>query len=230
MIPTSRRLHYTARVSILLIAVALVTAMAGCNPFCRLTIDSTEGGSVTTPGEGTFSYFVPQCCPTQELVAEADEGYRFVEWTGYVDNPDAAITYIVIGCDESITAHFEPECTPMIAAGGLHTIGLKDNGRVFALGDNSYGQCNVVDWRGIDQTAAGGSHTVGLKPDGTVVGVGRYGYRQWEVGGWRDIAQVAAGWYHTVGLMSDGTIVAVGNNDEGQCDVGWTGILPQRIN
>jgi len=129
MLSSSRRRH-VARAIIFLIAVALVAAMAGCNPFCRLTIDSTEGGSVTTPGEGTFSYFVPQCCPTQELVAEADEGYRFVEWTGYVDNPDAAITYIMIGRDESTTAHFGPECTPMVAGGGLHTIGLKDNGRV----------------------------------------------------------------------------------------------------
>jgi hypothetical protein len=100
------------RVGIFLVTVALIAGMAGCNPFCTLTIDSTEGGSVTVPGEGTFTYFVSQCGPTQELVAEADEGYHFVEWTGYVDNVDAAITGILICRHESITAHFWPECTP----------------------------------------------------------------------------------------------------------------------
>ncbi|MFW6105189.1 MAG: InlB B-repeat-containing protein [Chloroflexota bacterium] len=106
---SSRRHHYLARVIIFLIMVVLIAGMAGCNPFCTLTIDSTEGGSVTVPGEGTFIYFVSQCGPTQDLVAEADEGYRFVRWTGYVNNPDTAITCIQICRHESVTAHFEPK-------------------------------------------------------------------------------------------------------------------------
>jgi len=144
IILSSSRFRHVARAIIFLIVVALVAGMAGCSciPFThRLTITSTEGGSVTTPGEGTFSYFSMQCCPSQELVAEADEGYRFVEWTGDVclpDYADAAITWIMFLHECSITAHFWPECIPMVAAGGLHTAGLKDNGRVFALGNNSY--------------------------------------------------------------------------------------------
>ena len=213
-----------ARIIIFLIAIALIVAMAGCNPFCRLTIDSTEGGSVTVPGEGTFTYFATQCCPGTELVAEAEEGYRFVEWTctGHVGggiDPDSPITYIQIGGDASVTAHFWPQSTPMVAAGSLHTVGLKDNGRVFALGANSYGQCNVVDWRGITQVAAGYNHTVGLKSDGTAVAVGDNSQRQCYLSGWGNIVQVAAGGYHTVGIKSDGTVVAVGDSGYGQCHV-----------
>ncbi|MCJ7669803.1 MAG: RCC1 domain-containing protein, partial [Dehalococcoidia bacterium] len=33
-----------------------------------------------------------------------------------------------------------------VAAGWEHTVGLKDNGRVVAVGDNSYRQCDVGGW------------------------------------------------------------------------------------
>ncbi|NIW16783.1 hypothetical protein GWN19_05195, partial [Candidatus Bathyarchaeota archaeon] len=46
-----------------------------------LTISSTAGGSVTTPGEGVFTYGEVSVVG---LAAEAEEDYRFVEWTGDV--------------------------------------------------------------------------------------------------------------------------------------------------
>ena len=58
---------------------------------------------------------------------------------------------------------------PQVAAAGNHTVGLKADGTVVAVGDNSYGQCNISSWSGIVQVAAGYEHTVGLKADGTVV-------------------------------------------------------------
>ena len=33
--------------------------------------------------------------------------------------------------------------------GNAHTIGLKSDGMVVAVGDNEYGQCDVNGWRGI---------------------------------------------------------------------------------
>ena len=72
-------------------------------------------------------------------------------------------------------------------------MGLKSDGTVVAVGDNSYGQLNVGSWSDIVQVAAGGSHTVGLKSDGTVVAVGDNDYGQLDVGSWSDIVQVAAG-------------------------------------
>ena len=63
-----------------------------------LTISSTGGGSVTTPGEGVFAYDEGTVV---DLVAEAEEGYRFVEWTGDVgtiaDVNAAAITITMNG-------------------------------------------------------------------------------------------------------------------------------------
>jgi len=125
---------------------------------------------------------------------------------------------------ESTVKRFE-----MIAAGSWHTVGLKSDGTVVAVGANGADQCDVSGWSDIVAVSAGSDHTVGLKSDGTVVAVGYNDYvyyGQCDVSGWRDIVAVSAGDYHTVGLKSDGTVVAAGYNDDGQCNVsGWSDIV-----
>ncbi|GAG59642.1 unnamed protein product, partial [marine sediment metagenome] len=72
-----------------------------------LTTNSTEGGSVTEPGEGVFTYDDGEIV---DLVAEAEEGYQFVEWTGNVSiiaDVEAASTNITMNGDYSIKAEFE---------------------------------------------------------------------------------------------------------------------------
>jgi hypothetical protein len=72
----------------------------------NLTTFSTEGGSVTTPGEGVFAYDEGMIV---DLVATPDEGYQFVDWTGAVDtivDIEAAATTITINDNYSITANF----------------------------------------------------------------------------------------------------------------------------
>jgi alpha-tubulin suppressor-like RCC1 family protein len=190
-----------------------------------LTISSTAGGAVTTPGHGTFVY---NAGTVVNLVATPTSGYGFVDWTGNVGtiaNVNAPSTTVTMNSNYSITANFG-RVNFMVSAGDLHTVGLKSNGTVLAVGDNEHGQCNVSGWTDIIQVAGGGLHTVGLKSDGTVVATGNNRYGQCDVGGWTNIIQVAAGGYHTVGLKSDGTVVATGNNRYGQCDVGgWTNII-----
>ena len=83
-------------------------------PQYELTISSTSRGLVNTPGEGTFTYD-----PTTvvNLVAEPEEGYRFVNWTGSVDtiaDVNASTTNISMDGDYSITANFEEIPTPPI--------------------------------------------------------------------------------------------------------------------
>jgi hypothetical protein len=76
-------------------------------PQFDLTISSTAGGTVTTPGEGTFTY---DQGTGVNLVAQAEEGYRFLNWTGDVDAMalvDAASTNITMNDDYSITANFQ---------------------------------------------------------------------------------------------------------------------------
>ena len=119
-----------------LIAVALITALlcmiAGNSIACttpvteyHLTVDSTDGGDVSKPGEGRFSY-----CPQQGervvLVAVPYPGYQFVNWTGNVGtiaDVNAAVTTITVDDDYSITANFaEPyDLTTRSTEGGSVT-------------------------------------------------------------------------------------------------------------
>ena len=133
--------------------------------------------------------------------------------------------------------HTNPECTfiqlqnefaskESLAAGSSHTVGLKSDGTVVAVGSNDCGKCNMSDWATIVAVSAGDAHTVGLKADGTVVAVGSNNYGRCNVSDWTNIAAVSAGSSHTVGLKNDGTVVTVGSNTYGQCNVsGWMDIV-----
>ena len=113
-----------------------------------------------------------------------------------------------------------------ITAGSSHTVAIKSDGTVVAVGSNKNDQCDVDDWSDIVAVAAGSAHTVGLKANGTAIAVGSNSYGQCEVGDWSDIVAIAAGGYHTVGLKADGTVVAVGDNSSSQCDLDdWYGIV-----
>ena len=193
-----------------------------------LTIFSNYGGSVTKPGEGYFAYAANT---TAELVAEPDDyrqfDYRFKEWTGDVDtiaNANAAATNIRMDDSFSITANFEWFDIIQVAAGFGHTVGLKSDGTVVAVGRDNYGQCNVDGWSYISQIATGWDQTFGIKSNDTVVAVGYSDDGQCNIGRWTDIKQVAAGYFHTVGVKSNGTVVAVGwDMYDLCCDVGsWT--------
>jgi len=201
-----------------------ITAKFAVEPQYILIITSTEGGEVTEPGEGVFSYDEGTMV---DLVATLDAYYRFVNWTGDVgtiDDVEAAATIITMNGDYFIAANFG--VNPMVAAGYDHTVGLKADGTVVAVGDNDYLQCNVGGWTDIVQVAAGHSHTVGVKSDGTVVAAGNNYFGKCNVGGWAGVVQVAAGGQHTVGVEADGTVVAVGRETAGQINVGsWTDIV-----
>ncbi len=113
-----------------------------------------------------------------------------------------------------------------ISAGRGHTVALKADGTVVAVGANYNGRCDVAYWTDIVAVSAGTYHTVGLKADGTVVTVGANYNGQCDISEWTDIVAIFAGAHHTVGLKADGTVVAVGWNDDGQCDVSeWTDIV-----
>ena len=75
----------------------------------QLSIASSDGGSVSTPGEGTFTRDAGE---TVSLVAGPDQGYRFDRWTGDVstvaDVSDPSTSIVMTG-DKSITASCEEE-------------------------------------------------------------------------------------------------------------------------
>jgi uncharacterized repeat protein (TIGR02543 family) len=96
------------RFGIFLITVVLVVGLIGCTPArYNLTVSTTEGGEITTPGDGTFSYDEGTVVP---LVVFPHTGYRFVNWTGdvgTVGDVNAASTTITMNGDYEITANFE---------------------------------------------------------------------------------------------------------------------------
>jgi hypothetical protein len=82
--------------------------MAGCGPVTQysLTISASEGGEVTTPGEGTFTYSTGT---RVSLNAIPDADYQFASWTGDVGtigNVNAATTTIIMRGNYTITSHF----------------------------------------------------------------------------------------------------------------------------
>jgi len=75
--------------------------------YYSLTTASTEGGSVTEPGEGTSVHAANKTVP---LVAEPYEGYPFLKWTGDVSTIAdiyAAATNITMYDSYSVTATFK---------------------------------------------------------------------------------------------------------------------------
>lgn len=171
----------------------------------------------------------------EEMMAEARVGaaYIYADHLLKEENKAAAAMAFARIADyrdareRSYTLWAEIAQRETIGAGGYHTVGLRNDGTVVAVGENSDGQCNVSDWTNIVAVSAGYYHTVGLRSDGTVVAVGSNTYGQNNVSSWTDIVAIDAGYYHTVGLRSDGTVVAVGANWSDQCDAisTWTDIM-----
>jgi branched-chain amino acid transport system substrate-binding protein len=98
-----------ARVCICLILVALIAGTVGCDSTpvqYTLSISSTEGGTVTDPGVGNFTYDEGTVV---DLVANPNAGYRFVNWAGDVStiaNATTPSTNITMNGDYFIMANF----------------------------------------------------------------------------------------------------------------------------
>ncbi len=94
---------------------------------------------------------VPELPAQTEVIAWGDNGYE-------TTMPSSAQSGVVA-----------------IAAGGYHTVALKQDGRVIAWGRNDYGQTTVPvsAQTGVVAIAAGWLHTVALKQDGSVIAWGR---------------------------------------------------------
>ena len=152
-------------ISIFLIVVTLVAGIVGCGPSPtpqhNLSTNSTEGGSVTTPGEGTFTYDEGTVI---SLIATPNAGYRFVHWTGYIDtvaDREAAATTITMNASYFITANFVAVYDLVISAttgGNVTSPGegafAYDTGAVVSLSaapDTAY---QFVNWFGDVDTVA----------------------------------------------------------------------------
>jgi len=152
-------------IGVLLITVALVAGMVGCQADSdteptptiehSLTISSSHGGKVTTPGEGVFTY---EEGAVVSLVAEAEEGYRFINWTGNIGtvaDENAAATTITITGEYEIRADFAAQYSLTISSttGGSVTMPGEgtfafDEGEVVHLTAEPEHGYHFVGWAG----------------------------------------------------------------------------------
>jgi len=94
------------------------TATVTVVPQYNLTVSSTDGGSVTEPGEGTHTYAAGKVV---KLKAVPNSGYEFDKWTGDVDtigDVKAAETTITMNGNYTITANFKKTYRAPPAGGG----------------------------------------------------------------------------------------------------------------
>jgi len=109
-----RRYVRRVELAVLLIMTILAPSITGCDGSgtYQLSISTTSGGSVTSPGEGAFRYGAGTVV---QLMATADDGYEFDGWTGDtqdIADPGSGTTTITMDRDYSITANFDPTSTP----------------------------------------------------------------------------------------------------------------------
>lgn len=93
-----------------------------------------------------------------------------------------------------------------VATGKYHTVGLRDDGTVVAVGDNYNGQCNVSKWEDIVAIYTGESNTIGIKKDGTAIMTTKDEY-SYNVD--MPIASVSSKFADTVFLKKDGRVAIV---------------------
>jgi len=186
-----------------------------------LIINSTEDGSVTTPGEDTYTYDEGEVV---DLVATPDAGYQFVNWTGDVGtiaDVNAATTTITMNDDYSITANFVEVAVYSLTidktpGGEVTTPGegpfTYDAGTVVNLvaGAADFGGYRFIDWTGDVGTIANV-----YAAETTITMNGNY-----HIIAHFSKYMVSAAVAHTVGLKGSGVVFATGLNDDGQCDVG----------
>ena len=108
-----------------------------------------------------------------------------------------------------------------VAAGKVHSLATDSDGKIYAWGDNSYGQSSVPDGLSdVIAVSAGANHSLALDSNGNVYAWGRNDYGQSTVpDGLENIIAVAAGENHSLALDSDGQIYAWGRSNISQSTV-----------
>ncbi len=108
-----------------------------------------------------------------------------------------------------------------IAAGSRHSLFLRPNGTLTAVGANNHGQTEFPEnLPPIKDIAAGHFHSLAATESGDVIAWGDNRGGQTDVpSGLTGVRAVTAGARHSVALLADGTVVAWGSNDQGQLNV-----------
>ena len=153
-----------------------------------------------------------------------------------------ALTPATAVADSAPTACQRP--VTAIAAGDSHSLAVKDDGTVWAWGNNGTGQLGggvgyisepqpvQAAVSGISRVAVGANHSFGLGADGSLWGWGDNTYGQVGSGATQlgpahltaitGMTAISGGYSHSLGLRGDGTVWAWGRNQYGQLGNGTT--------
>lgn len=142
------------------------------------------------------------------VIIDGNENYGVItlEELGY-DYEEGA-TYKIISCIKT-TVKRCLDNNHILSSGRMHKAVLY-NGKVKAIGDNSFGQCNVPDWNDVVKISTGEFHTVALLNNGTAVATGSNVNSQCEIDKMDNIKDISCGRYHTAILFNDGTVKIAG--------------------
>ena len=185
----------------------------------EVTTPTTTVPETTVP-ETTLPELSPEECSYREaeaLAAAGEYGKAAIAFGKLGDYADAR--------QRSFALWDQVAVRDTIAVGGFHTLALRNNGTVYATGENIHAfngvthqaermypecdPCDVDDWKNIIAVSAETGNSAGLRADGTVVVVGRWkeNGKQWdsEIQKWKDIVSICSGGRY--GLKSDGTVV-----------------------
>ncbi len=125
-----------------------------------ITIDSTTGGSVGNPGEGTFGPYDEGT--VVNLVTNPDSSWHFMNWSGEtstIANANDPATAITMNGNYTITANFEEDVAQYhltidsttggsVIAPGEGTFGPYDEGTVVNLVANPDANWHFMNWSG----------------------------------------------------------------------------------
>ncbi|MFA5794465.1 MAG: fibronectin type III domain-containing protein [Candidatus Brocadiia bacterium] len=155
-----------------------------------------------------------------------------------------------IACKDTVKIVADMTKWQSVAAGIQHNIAIKNDGSLWAWGDNSSGQLGLGDsnprWGPVQvgadkdwsQVSAGNGFSMAVKTNGTLwtwgynwngqLGQGDSGNGTnrlvpTQVGSDTDWSKVAAGGYHAMALKTNGTLLTWGWNNYGQLGFGYTG-------
>ncbi|MFO1488073.1 MAG: DUF5011 domain-containing protein [Verrucomicrobiota bacterium] len=194
------------------------TALDACGGSIAVTTNSTVYSAV--PGRYAVGYTATD---GNGNVATSTRVVQVILPQVITRNGDAVIT------NECHAAFTDPGAAATglpiaIAAGGIHNLALKSDGKVAAWGSSpGSGVTNIpVGLSNVVAIAGGSYHSLALKTDGKVVAWGAnfndYGQTTIPVG-LSNVVAIAGGLYHSLALKSDGTVAAWGNDGNGQTTI-----------